>query len=400
MCPFLSRVPVILFFRTIDRKNDWTNFDRGEVRKMKNNLFAVLGIQTREDCISNALAYAINTSKSFRDQFMKQVCGKDLSKYTSVTAYTRISAGASGIPDIVITLESQSNADIVVIENKLKADEGNDQTIRYSSREAIDTLMKRLLPEKTLGEASFIFLTLFPDQHPGDQQYAVHRHSELPDVVSKMSEWDNELAKQLITDWLALVKSFYERENVSLSDIFHDVLADGNLLDGGFLYFRQALAQLSLPGSLELEGFFRSSQQGRRYYGAIISKDLWHPSEMTEVSGAWNLEPQTSFNIHLEPQYNVLSGVFNCFLHYEVNPYEPERWVKANISASQYSEYLDRRNKFSSLLQNQSLSGWSFGGGSNQIAKTSFGTYKEVKTTLELEIGRIAQAIDTVLDQM
>lgn len=371
---------------------------------MKNNLFAVLGIQTREDCISNALAYAINTSKPFRKQFLKQICGKDPSRYTSVIAYTRISAGSSGIPDIVITLESRSKADIVVIENKLKAEEGKDQTVRYSSSEAIDALMNRLLPKKTLGRTSFVFLTLFPDQEPGAQQYAVHRHSELLDVVSKISQWDNELAKQLMTDWLALVKSFYVRERVSLSDIFYNMLADDNGLDGGFLYFRQALDQLSLPGLLALEGFFRSSQQGRRYYGAIISKNLWHPSEMSEVSGAWNLDPLTNFNIHLEPQYNVLSGVFNCFLHYEVNPYEPERWVKVNIPANQYSEYFDRRNEFAFQLQNQSLSGWSFGGGSNQIAKISLdlskSTYKEVKATLENEIGRMQQAIDTLLAQM
>lgn len=371
---------------------------------MKNNLFAILGIQTREDCISNALAFALNNSKLFQHHFLNRICGKDHSIYTSVIAYTRVSAGASGIPDIVITLESQSHADIVVIENKLKAEEGNDQTIRYSSREAIDALMSRLLPQKPLGKPSFIFLTLFPDQDPGAQQYMVRRHSELQDVVSKMSQWDNELAKQLITDWLALVKSFYARENVSLSDIFHDMLADDNGLDGGFLYFRKALGQLCLPSLLELEGFFRSSQQGRRYYGAIISKSSWHPSEMVEVSGAWNLDPLTNINIHLEPQYNVLSGIFNCFLHYEVNPYEPERWVKANIPAYQYKGYLDRRNKFVSQLQNQSLSGWSFGGGSNQIAKISLdlskSTYEEVKTALELEIGRMVQAIDTVLGQM
>lgn len=371
---------------------------------MKKNLFAILGIQTREDCISNALAYALNTSPLFRQHFLNQICGKDHSMYTSVTAYTRVSAGASGIPDIVITLESQSHADIVIIENKLKAEEGNDQTVRYSSREAIDALMSRLLPKNTLGETSFVFLTLFPDQNPGAQQYTVHRHSELQNVVSEISQWDNELAEQLITDWLALVKSFYARENVSLSDIFYDMLADDNGLDGGFLYFRQALGQFSLPSLLELEGFFRSSQQGRRYYGSIISKSSWHPSEMVEVSDAWNLDPLTNFNIHLEPQYNVLSGIFNCFLHYEVNPYEPEQWVKANIPAYQYKEYLDRRNKFASQLQNQSLSEWSFGGGSNQIAKISLdlskSTYKEVKTALELEIDRMAQAIDTVLDKM
>jgi len=371
---------------------------------MKTNLFAVLGIQTREDCISNSLAYAINNSKSFRQEFLKQICGKDINKYMSVNAYTRVSAGASGTPDIVITLESQSNADIVVIENKLKAEEGTDQTVRYSSKEALDALMNRLLPEKTLREPSFVFLTLFPDQDPTAQHYSVHRHSELQDVISKISQWDNELAKQLITDWLALVKSFYERERVSLSDIFYEMLVDENGLDAGYLYFWQAVGQISLPNSLELEGFFRSSRQGRRYYGAIISKDSWHPSEATETNGAWSLDPLTNFNIHLEPQYNVLSGVFNCFLHYEVNPYEPERWVKDNIPACQYDAYLDRRNKFASKLQNQSLSGWSFGGRSNQLAKTTFdfskSIYAEVKTLVVQELGRMAEAIDTVLGQM
>lgn len=370
---------------------------------MTDNLFTVLGIQTREDCVSNVLAYAINASQSFRAQFLRQICGKDSSRYTATKAYTRISAGVSGIPDIVITLESSSKADIVVIENKLKAEEGNDQTIRYSSNEAVDALMSRLLPEKVLGEPSFVFLTLFPDQHPAAQKYTVHWHSELKAVVAGISEWGSELAKQLISDWLALVESFYEKVKVAPSDNFYDKLTDDNRLDGAFLYFRSALGQLVLPIALELEGFFRSSQQGRHYYGAIISKDSWHPSEMEEVSGAWSLDPLTNFNIHLEPQYNVLSGVFNCFLHYEINPYEPERWVKSNIPADQYNAYTERRTKFVSGLQAQALPGWSFGGGSNQIAKVAFdfskSTYAEVRTTLEREIERMSQAIDSVLKQ-
>ncbi len=371
---------------------------------MSDNLFIVLGIQTREDCVSNALAYAINVSQSFRQQFLQQICGKDACNYTSTRAYTIISAGASGIPDIVITLESSSSADIVVIENKLKAEEGDDQTVRYSSKEAVHALMTRLLPEKVLGEPFFVFMTLFPDQQPTAQQYAVHRHSELKKVVTGVSEWESKLAKELISDWLALVESFYEREKVAPSDIFHDRLTDDSGLDGAFLYFRNALSRLDLPIALELEGFFRSSQQGRHYYGAIISKDSWHPSEMEEVSGTWSLDPLTNFNIHLEPQYNVLSGTFNCFLHYEVNPYESERWVRENIATDQYNAYIQQRTKFVSGLQAQALRGWSFGGGSNQIAKIAFdfskSTYAEVKTALEQEIGKMSQAIDSVLKQM
>ena len=125
---------------------------------------------------------------------------------------------------------------------------------------------------------------------------------------------------------------------------------------------------------------------------------------MKEVNGSWQIDPKTNYNIHMEPQYNVLSGAFNCFLHYEINWYEPERWVRENIPADQYNAYLERRAKFTSLLQAQDLQGWSFGEGSNQIAKTAFSfsksSYAEVKATLEHEIKRMSHEIDAVLKKM
>jgi hypothetical protein len=185
--------------------------------------------------------------------------------------------------------------------------------------------------------------------------------------------------------------------------MFFNKLTDDNGLDGGYLYFRMALGQLKIPTDLDVE-FFRSSQQGRHYYGAVISKDSWHPSVMKELSGSWILDPATDYNIHLEPQYNVLSGAFNCFLHYEVNEYEPEKWMKANIQPDQYTAYLARRTKFVTSLQAQELPGWSFGGRSNQIAKTTFNfsnsSYAEVKATLEREIARMSQTIDSVIQEI
>jgi hypothetical protein len=371
---------------------------------MTDNLFTILGIQTREDCVSNALAYAVNESASFREEFLKQFCNRDASEYFSIKAYTRISTGTPGIPDIVVTLEKDSTADLIVIENKLKAEEGSDQTDRYCSKEAIGTLMNRLLPEKSLGTASFVFLTLFPDQNPASNQYSVHRHSELKKVSAKVHLWGNEIAKQLIIDWLALVEAFYEKEDVALNDVFHEKLSDDSGLDAGFLYFRQAFRQLELPFGLEFENFFRSSQQGRRYYGAVISKKSWHPSEMEKINGAWMLDPLTNFNIHFEPQYNVLSGTFNCFLHYETNWYEPLEWIRENIPVDQYGAYLKRRSEFSSGLKLMELPGWFFGGGSNQIAKAAFNfsksTYEDVKKNLELEIWHMSRAIDKLLKQI
>lgn len=371
---------------------------------MKDNLFTALGIQNREDCVSNAIAFAINSSPSFCQEFLRQFCEKDANLYHSVKAYTRVSAGTSGIPDIVIALETGSEADLAIIENKLKAEDGSDQTVRYGTKEAETALGDRLVPGKAVNSASHIYLTLFPDKLPESSSFAAHRHSELVDIFERVSTWESEFSRQLIGDWCTLVKCFYEREHVAPSDIFHDKLTDESGLDAGYLYFQNALKQFRLPNALEIEYCFRTSRQGRRFYGAVISKDTWHPEEMKEVNGAWEINPQKCFNIHIEPQYNVLTGIFNLYLHYEINPYEPEQWVKDNIKESQYNRYIERRTLFISLLSSRNLPGWNFVGGSNQIAKVSLDsgktTFAKIKTMIQNEIENISKSIDEVLDQL
>ena len=75
-----------------------------------------------------------------------------------------------------------------------------------------------------------MFLTLFPDQNPESKQYSVHRYSELKEVLANVTRWGNELAKQLVRDWLALVEPFYESENVTPSDVFYSILKFLNVL--------------------------------------------------------------------------------------------------------------------------------------------------------------------------
>lgn len=372
---------------------------------MKDNLFVVLGIQSREDCISNALAYAFNASCEFRKHFLNTICGKSSERYESLNAYTRISAGTSGIPDMVLVLENTSCTDIVVLENKLKAEEGQDQTIRYMSKESITAISNRLLPGKKIGDSTFVFLSLFPDQEPSaGNEYIVKRHFDLTHVVADVKNWDNAMAKQLMTSWIALIDRFYSFQHVSPDDVFFEKLVDNDGLDGGYLYFRSALSKLVFPNDLALEDFFRSSAQGRRFYGVKITKDSWHPGEMVESEDSCELDPFRHFNIHFEPQYNALSGVFSCFLHYEVNPYQTEAWVRRYVPQKQYDAYLARRSTFAAALAAKGLTGWNFGGGSNQLAKATFdfskSSYAVVKSTLEEALSKASQAIDSTLLEM
>lgn len=367
------------------------------------NIFKVLGIQSREDSVSNAIAYAINQSDEFRQVFLQHICDKKVGNYyNSCRAYTRVLTGAYGIPDIVIVCKSKTSADLIIIENKLKADEGDDQTDNYATEESIEGLIERLCPEfsRKNVNASFIFLTLFPDQWPASRKFVVKRHSDLA-VTYRAKKGINSLADHLISDWVGLTKSFYAKSQAKAGDLICQKLQDDDGMDGGYLYFRTFLSQLNLPNSIKIENFFRDSRQGRRYYGAVFSKENWHPKEMIENCRKWTLDEDRVFNVHLEPQFNVLNGIFSIFLHYEVNPYEPESWVLKNIPKKQYEGYLARRQKFTDALQNRKLKEWIFGGGCNQIAKVQLNfeeySFTEAKESIEMIFKKTTIAIDSVL---
>jgi PD-(D/E)XK nuclease superfamily len=337
-----------------------------ERRGMSDNVFQVLGIQSREDCVSNAIAYAFNSCTKFRESFLRIICEKQPDDYSEIKALTRVSIAGYGTPDLVIVCTSDMGTDLILIENKLAADEGEDQTTRYASEPFRELLRRKLCPDKPTPKWTFIFLTLFPDQEAASQDFRHKSYELLAGTVSKYAHPDS-LAETLMRDWLALLDRFYKKRAVQPSDDVLEKLQDEDGLGSGYLYFREALRQLQLPPSLQIDDFFRSSQQGR--YGAIISKGSWHPAEMDQHnSDLWNLDPLQNFHIHFEPQFDVLNHVLKLYLHYEVYPYQPEAWVRQHVPSSQYDEYVLRRTSFFDRLRERAPQGWNFGMGYNQIA--------------------------------
>jgi hypothetical protein len=368
---------------------------------MSENVFRVLGIQSREDCISNAIAYAFNVSQKFRNSFLMDVCGKNPNDYDAFLAYTRVSVAGHGIPDIVIRCANRVMDDLIVIENKLRAEE-EDQTERYASKSLCESLRNRICPNRTNVSWTFIFLTLFPDQEPQSPKFSHKTHKCLIRAVSDFAN-PGSLAERLVRDWGALVSNFYKMEMVEADDRVLDKLRDDDGLDGGYLYFRNALLKLDL-GSLSIDGFFRSSQQGRRYYGAIISKNEWRPAEMESVNETRNLDPAQNFHIHFEPQYDVLNQVLKLYLHYETYPYYPESWVRKHILISQYSEFVARRTSFFECLKAKAPERWKFKISYNQIAKADLNfadqTFSGLKDAIEARLKAMSVAIDDVLCQI
>ena len=337
---------------------------------MNANVLSILGVSAKEDVISNLLRYCIEASPAIRDAFLAKVFNVPSLALTRVRALTRVSTDSSGIPDVVVAAESAQEKYLVVLENKLKADEGDDQTIRYCSRDCMESVKRRVGWSSVPVTESFIFLTLFPDQRPAAGAFRSVSYQDVLNVMRVIPRpIDDPMAQLLLDSWMALLEQFYSKSLARENDLLLARLQEADPLEGNYLYFKSFVDGLSMPDGLSVEETFRSSAKGRRYFGAVISKPSWHPAELEQVHGRWPLDVARHFNIHFEPQFHYLKGILELYLHYEVNPYQPVKWVRAHVDPSEYAAYEKMREGFVHALGNRGISGLKIGGRTNQIAK-------------------------------
>jgi hypothetical protein len=204
---------------------------------METNILRILSVEAKEDAISNLLAYSFRESADFRRRFTRALCGELFGCSRVGVVATRTSIPDVGIPDIVIACQDGDGTDLIVVENKLMAEAGNDQTV-----------------------------------------------------------------------------------------------------------------------------------------------------------------PRTHFNIHFELQYDVLKSVFKMYLHYEINPYQTEKWAQDKISAEFYEEYVRVRARFKTELKEAGVLEFVVGGRSNQVARATLDLKgKSVGDATEV-IGRIVATTAPVVD--
>ncbi len=365
------------------------------------NVLAALGVQNKEDPNTNLLAYCFNESARFREIFLGTVCGVS-SSWQAASATTRVGTGESGIPDLVIVCRATDRDCLIVIENKLSADEGKDQTSRYSSSACQSSLFARFELDSGRTDVHYIFFTRFPDQEPTEGTlFRTVRHRELADALDGFREPDSVLVDILARSWADLVQQMYRAGQLNEEDEVLARLRSSGTTDGSYLYFRSLFRQSSLPPDLTILKFDKTSQQGRRYFLAVISKPHWHPSVMYPQDEQYRLDPDTSFHIHFEPQFNVLNGSLNLYIHYEVNPYQTKPWALKNVHKADYAGYANRRDRFVDALESLAPKSLILGGGSNQIAKVPLSLdsvrYPAFKKQIEDTLAETSDTIDHIL---
>jgi hypothetical protein len=329
---------------------------------MSGNVLTALGVLDNEDAISNLLAYCANSSPAFARSFASAICNGERGCYDEVHAYVRKRVAGSGVPDLVLKARSRDHCDLLIIENKLAAEEGKEQTERYGSAECIEPLRDRLESQPPAGEwqeTHLAFLTLFPWQKPRNPQFRHVTYEQLLSALTTHELMQDSLAGRLLQDLSDAYLAFYVDGRIQPDDLVMGKLAGSGYLDSAFLYFGNLFGSLTYPTGLQVERIDRTSGTGRLYYLAFISKDRWHPPAAPRMPG---------FNIHIEPQFNALGGRFSFFRHYEIRDYRP--WKQAvKDFGEELHEYAAARQRFAEHLAGARLPGLELGGGSNQVAK-------------------------------
>lgn len=363
---------------------------------MADNLLVILGVQDKEDVISNLLCYCFNTHQEFRDAFIRIFLKEDPTMLNNVRAYTRISIKQAGIPDIIIAGGIGCKDYVCIIENKLKAEEESDQTERYATEHCISGVLEFLQKngQKNVRnkqvEKEFIFLTLFPDQCAKSPAFRSICYADIDQGILRnicaVDQPLNDLSSLLLCSLHQLFDKFYGYSKVNPDDKVLQKLREEDALDGTYLYFKNLLGSVKFPYGLELEWTFRGSALGRHYYGAIISKAKWHPHEMQRGTNNKYEVIDGCFNIHIEPQFDTLRGVLSLYLHYETNPYLTKNKMEIELTDESKTRYLDMRQAFVDFLRGKlkDSNEWEVAGSKNQVAKARL-TVEENTTVNEFQ---------------
>lgn len=369
------------------------------------NIVELLGITYKEDIISNLIAGLLNESQNFRINFLEKIAKVQNADLYNVKAKTRITTSV-GIPDIVIAIENQEKAIILIIENKLKTEEGDEQTKRYSQ----EICKKELYHYSNINmkyenvEFKSIFLTLIPEQIPTSQEFINVTYNDLIDKVNIKLEDD--LLNKIYSDFIDTLNEFYKGLDVREDDKVLDVLCEDIDSEKIYIRFMNIMRGLKTNNGLNVYYLGKAGGKGRVSFIAQISKDSWCGNEEVNLKDdVYKVSDQT-FDIHFEGSFDIFNKKITLPLHYETNPYIPKDKLIKKSKPEDYKKYSDKRDCVKeiihekiSILNDSNIKKYN---GSNQIASINIDidsnvTVREFKELIINYMDKVSTMVDEAL---
>lgn len=296
------------------------------------NTITTLGSFYREDVVTDLLANLINSEPKFAYWFSEAICNTYVKENEHIKASTRVGLGKGiGTPDLILEKITNNETNlIIVIENKLGALEGVEQTNRYASEQGKKILKKELEVNENVS-IRFLFLTLDPYTPAVNKEFQKNDYRAFLGV-----DWstyvNHPIAHQLLSDYSQLLEEFYQPIiNSKPTDKIAETTKYLNGLQKKLIWINM-LQQTFQSSELQMT-FGEAGGSGRSTAVFLFSKRDW---KRDKYDGQV-LRP-TSANIHFELSINLLgySKVQDFHLHYEPNPYKPKKDYQ---KVPGYSEY-------------------------------------------------------------
>jgi hypothetical protein len=296
---------------------------RSRFNMRSNNVLALLNVCGKEDVHTNLFKYCIQNSQEFSHAFITSIL--NWPQETLLTGvYTRMSLPGVGVPDIVLVGNESLRHRLGIVEVKLHADEGHDQTERYASAECIEGICSNLEIENKRVD-DFVFLTLYPNQFPQNGSFRPVCMSELLAELVRHPVHDEITSELLLGNWVECLSEFYQCGILKDEDILADKFSFDGQLESGFLAFQQFFSSVPVSG-IEARNPWRGNPSGHPYYGISFGKETWAPEYLScDDSGdlEWSkFNAERNFDIHIECQFDRSQRDVEFLIHYETKPYQ------------------------------------------------------------------------------
>ncbi|GIM47274.1 hypothetical protein DNHGIG_28230 [Collibacillus ludicampi] len=336
---------------------------------MEESIFEILGIGLREDSFTNLLSYTFETLPEFRINlihFLLNAKGQHSIHWKSMTRKTVSQKNRRDIPDLI--LYSHDEKIIIVIENKILAHEGKDQTKNYSSKEFKNKIEELLEIE----EATFHYYYLTIDgEKPKSKNFKKLTYSqivsliptdlpdrklsllleELREKVMEYNNWPAPKDNDIVLEYLNRTKGFITPERT----------------------FSCLIEQLDM-NDLILKDIGITGNRG----SAFIPFAKWHLPHWegirNDTKGGDGL---TCYDIHLEMQWDTKKDQehLSLQLHYQSLPYYTQKELK-KCSEWFRETYLLGKGAFFRELEKQEFwmreEGWKLTNGFLRLASYRF----------------------------
>ncbi|MBS4177736.1 PD-(D/E)XK nuclease family protein [Lederbergia citrea] len=304
------------------------------------NMIDALNVFYREDTISDFLVNCFKDSDEFLIQFLK-AAKIQVGEHTAFQIDTRVGLGESiGTPDIVIRAITNSHMKFIIVENKMGAAEGHEQTNRYESIEARTRIANKYNVALENIDFHFIFLALDTTAKPINSQFTFLNYH-----LFLQGEWPvlQETLQLIYKDFQKKLNSFYEPLKTPNESLESDIEMDGVQRK---ICWQTILFEAFHSNKELLLDWGEAGGSGRSNFLFLISKSNWTSDKSFREAGL-----AQTFNVHIDTYINMLNNgskrVKEIGIRFETFPYEPHGRIKI---LDDYERFMENKRIFSERL--------------------------------------------------